>query len=87
MALPSMVFYLRRHIDVLFERDAFVRTLRSGRTVFAVLPEHRYDELEDEFGTGTCVLARQATADVKLREILSLQPPPAVVLISTRCHP
>jgi 4-amino-4-deoxy-L-arabinose transferase-like glycosyltransferase len=87
VALPSMVFYLRRHIDVLFEKDAFVRTMRSASTVFAVLPEHQYGELEDELGMPTCVLARRPTADVKLREILSFQPPPAVVLVSTRCHP
>ena len=87
VALPSMVFYLRRHIDVLFDRDAFVRTMRSAPEAFAVLPEHRYEELGDELGRPTCVLARRPTADVKLREILSFQPPPAVVLIGTRCHP
>ena len=36
VALPSMVFYLRRHIDVLFDRDAS-SPLRGGHTVYAVL--------------------------------------------------
>ncbi len=31
VALPSMVFYLRRHIDVLFDREAFLERLRAGQ--------------------------------------------------------
>ena len=85
VALPSMVFYVRRHIDVLFEREAFLDLFRRGRTVFAVLPEHRYEEMKGEIDAPICVLARRATSDVKLRELLSLQPPPAVLLVSTRC--
>ena len=34
---PSMVYYLRRHIDILFDREAFLQLLRGDRRVFAVL--------------------------------------------------
>jgi hypothetical protein len=54
--------------------------------VFAVLPEDRYTALVSDLGPYTCVIDRRPTADVKLREILSGQPPPAVVLLSTRCR-
>jgi 4-amino-4-deoxy-L-arabinose transferase-like glycosyltransferase len=84
VALPSMVFYLRRHIEVTFDRQAFVDLMRSGRVVFAVLPEHRYAELAPALGT-TCVLERRQTFDAKLREMLARQPPPAVLLVSNRC--
>ncbi len=87
VAFPSMVFYLRRHVDMLFERQAFLDSMRGGRTVFAVLPEHRYKELKEAVTLPLCILDRQPTSDVKLREILSLQPPPAVLLVSTRCPP
>jgi hypothetical protein len=86
VALPSMVFYTRRHIDVLFHPDPFLEVMRSGRPVFAVLPESRYRELQPDFGAPTCVLGRHPASDIKLREILSGQPPPAVLLISTRCE-
>jgi hypothetical protein len=86
VALPSMVFYVRRHIDLLFERDAFLRTLQAEGTVFAVLPEHRYEEMKGELGVPVCVLDRRPTSDVKLREVLSLQAPPAVLLLRTRCN-
>ena len=87
VALPSMVFYTRRHIDVLFHRDPFLATMRSGVPIFAVLPESRYRELQSEIGVTTCELARRPTSDIKLREVLTGQPPPAVLLITTRCNP
>jgi len=85
VALPSMVFYTRHHIEMLYERDAFLQQFAPGRTVFAVLPESRYKELSSDFGVPTCVVGRQPTSDIKLRELLASQPPPAVLLVSTRC--
>lgn len=85
VALPSMVFYTRRHIEVLFHRDPFLEIMRSGRPLFAVLPESRYRELKPEMAVETCVLGSQPTSDIKFREILAGQPPPAVLLIGTRC--
>jgi hypothetical protein len=80
-----MVFYTRHHIEMLYERDAFLQQFAPGRTVFAVLPESRYKELSSDLGVATCVVGRQPTSDIKLRELLASQPPPAVLLVSTRC--
>jgi hypothetical protein len=85
VALPSMVFYLRRHIDVWVDPEGFAQQMRSGRTVYAVLPADRYEALAPEWGVPTCVLARHATSDIRLRSILELEPPPEVVLVTTRC--
>jgi 4-amino-4-deoxy-L-arabinose transferase-like glycosyltransferase len=87
VALPSMVFYLRRHIDILIDREALLRQMRSGRTVFAVMPANRYDELKPVFGVPTCELGRRATSDIKLRSVIARVPPPEVVLVTTRCAP
>jgi 4-amino-4-deoxy-L-arabinose transferase-like glycosyltransferase len=86
VALPSMVFYLRRHIDVLFEREAFVRTLRQSRTVFAVLSANDYAALRDDIGVPTCVLERESTVNVKLKAVLAREPLPEVLLITNRCE-
>ena len=86
VALPSMVFYLQRHIDIWIDPEMFVQQMRSGRTVYAVLPQNRYDELKEQFGVPTCILARHATSDVRLRSILELEPPPEVVLVTNRCR-
>jgi len=85
VALPSMVYYLRRHIDIGFDQEQFVAQMRAPRRVYAVLPADRYDALKDAFGIPTCVVARHATSDVKLRAILELEPPPEVVLVTNRC--
>ena len=87
VALPSMVFYLQRHIDIWIDPAAFVRQMQSDRTVYAVLPAHRYEELKPQFGVATCVIARHATSDIRLRSILEMEPPPEVLLVTTRCGP
>ena len=86
VALPSMVFYLRRHIDVLFDRDKFLRTLAGGQTVYAVLSADDYDELRPAIGIPTCVLDRQSTVNVKLKAVLAREPLPEVLLITNRCE-
>ena len=87
VALPSMVFYLRRHIEIGFDPDAFVRQMQSNRRVFAVLPANRYEELAPAFGMPTCVIARHPTSDIRLRSVVQLQPPPEVLLVMNRACP
>jgi 4-amino-4-deoxy-L-arabinose transferase-like glycosyltransferase len=85
VALPSMVFYLKRHIDVWIDPEMFLGQIRSDRRVYAVLPASRYDELKTRFAVPTCVLARHPTSDVRLRSVLEREPPPEVVLVTNRC--
>jgi 4-amino-4-deoxy-L-arabinose transferase-like glycosyltransferase len=85
LALPSMTYYLRRHVEVMFDREAFLRMLRSGRRVFAVLPATRWEELRAEMPQDMCVIARHRTADVKLRNVLSGVAPPEVIVAVTPC--
>jgi 4-amino-4-deoxy-L-arabinose transferase-like glycosyltransferase len=85
VALPSMVFYLRRHIEVYFDRDAFLQRMRSDDDVFAVLTEDRYAALKSALPAPTCVIDRRPTADVKLRSLLEREPPPNILLITNRC--
>ena len=81
-----MVFYLRRHIDVLFDRDAFLKTLRGGDTVYAVLSATDYAALGPRIGVPTCVLERESTVNVKLKAVLAREPLPEVLLITNKCE-
>jgi 4-amino-4-deoxy-L-arabinose transferase-like glycosyltransferase len=85
-AMPSMVFYLRRHIDLVEDQQGFVKMMQSGRPVYVVLPERRYQELGAAFGVRTCVLDRRPAADVKLRDVLAGRGPASLVLVTTRCQ-
>jgi 4-amino-4-deoxy-L-arabinose transferase-like glycosyltransferase len=85
-AMPSMVFYLRRHIDLVEDQQGFVKMMQSGRPVYVILPERRYEELGPALGVRTCVLDRRATADVKLRDLLAGRGPASLVLVTTQCQ-
>jgi 4-amino-4-deoxy-L-arabinose transferase-like glycosyltransferase len=85
VALPSMVYYLRRHIAGGLDEETFTQLLRSGRRVFAVLPADRYQALKGKFKVETCVIGRHLTSDIRLRSLLERQPPPEVLLVTNRC--
>lgn len=87
VAMPSMVFYLQRHIDIWLDAAPLGDQIRSNRKVFAVIPAHRYPQLKIEFGVPTCELARYPTGDIRLRTLLEDEPLPEVVLIANRCGP
>jgi 4-amino-4-deoxy-L-arabinose transferase-like glycosyltransferase len=84
VALPSLVFYLRRHVEVIVDRQAFLGLMRSDRTVFAVLPDWSYEALAPELESA-CVIERRPTFDAKLRGVLARQPAPEVLLVRNRC--
>jgi 4-amino-4-deoxy-L-arabinose transferase-like glycosyltransferase len=86
VALPSMVYYLGRHIEILFDQDEFLKLLRGDRRVFAVLPDSDYAQLQPVAGVTTCVLDRRPTVNIKLKAVLARDPLPQVLLITNRCQ-
>jgi 4-amino-4-deoxy-L-arabinose transferase-like glycosyltransferase len=89
VALPSMVYYLGRHVEILFDQDAFLQLLRGDRNVFAVLSESDYAQLLPTLrasGVETCVLDRRPTVNIKLKAVLARDPLPEVLLITNRCR-
>jgi len=89
VALPSMVYYLGRHIEILFDQDAFLQVLRGDRRVFAVLSASDYAQLLPLIktsGVETCVLDRRPTVNIKLKAVLARDPLPEVLLITNRCR-
>jgi 4-amino-4-deoxy-L-arabinose transferase-like glycosyltransferase len=85
VALPSMVYYLGRHIEILFDRDAFLTLLKGEKRVFAVLSAGDYEEIARAAGVPTCVLDRRPTVNIKLKAVLARDPLPEVLLITNRC--
>ena len=89
VALPSMVYYLGRHIEILFDQDAFLQLLRGDRKVFAVLSASDYAQLLPIIkasGVETCVLDRRPTVNIKLKAVLARDALPEVLLIANRCR-
>jgi 4-amino-4-deoxy-L-arabinose transferase-like glycosyltransferase len=86
VALPSMVYYLGRHIEILLDREKFLSLMRGGQRVYAVLSASDYEQLAGEL-PGTCVLDRRPTVNIKLKAVLAREPLPEVLLITNRCTP
>ena len=86
-ALPSLVFYLRRHVEQLFEEDKLTELLQSDRPVYAVLSGKNYATLAKKHDLSTCVIERRPTFDVKLKTVLTREPMPDLVLVTNRCEP
>ena len=86
VSLPSMAFYLRRHVDQYFEDPPFVEAVLSPARVYAVLSDDDYAALKPRIGDRTCILDRRPTFDVKLKRVLARQPLPELLLISNQCR-
>ena len=86
VALPSMVFYLRRHVEQYFDEAPFVAAIRSDRHVYAVLSADDYAALAPQIGARTCIIDHRPTFEVKLRQVLKRQPLPELLLITNRCN-
>ncbi len=85
VALPSLVFYLGRHVDQYFDPDPFVEAIRAPRRIYATISADDYQELAARIASRTCVVERRPTFDVKLGQILARQPLPELLLISNDC--
>ena len=90
VSLPSMVFYLQRHIDMYFELGPFIDAMKSDKRLFVVLTAEGYEALKgpfkDHYGVTTCVLHRQPTINFKLKEVVTRKPLPELLLITNRCQ-
>ncbi|MEO5894560.1 MAG: glycosyltransferase family 39 protein [Vicinamibacterales bacterium] len=84
---PSMVYYLRRHIDIYYGPQPFVDSVMGSVPMFGVVSEADYALLKDEIGSASCVLHRVPTFEVKLRDVLARRPLPQLVVITNRCEP
>jgi 4-amino-4-deoxy-L-arabinose transferase-like glycosyltransferase len=84
-SLPSMTYYLRRHVDTTFDPDSFIKAIRVPNRVYAVLSDDDYAALKDRLGP-TCVIDRRPTFDVKLARVLAREPLPELLLISNQCR-
>jgi 4-amino-4-deoxy-L-arabinose transferase-like glycosyltransferase len=86
VALPSLVYYLRRHTEVFYDHGPVVELVRSGRPMYLMLTSYDYDEkIQPEVPGRLCRVSSQPTFDVKLRNVLSRQRLPEILLMTNQC--
>ena len=86
VALPSMVYYMRRHIDVTYDRDTFIRMMQQPRRVYGVLWTEEYQRLRNDLGVPTCDVFRTPAFNIKLGAVIEREPLPELVVITNRCE-
>jgi 4-amino-4-deoxy-L-arabinose transferase-like glycosyltransferase len=84
-AVPSLVYYLRRHVDMYIDAGAFVDAMSQPRRTYGVVTLSDYDELRPRIRRRTCVIDRHPTFDVRLKNVLARDPPPELLLITNEC--
>jgi hypothetical protein len=86
IAMPSMVYYLRRHIDVTYDRATFLEIMRQPKRVYGMLWTEEYGKLKNDIGVPTCELYRTPAFNIKIGAVIERQPLPEVVVITNRCE-
>jgi 4-amino-4-deoxy-L-arabinose transferase-like glycosyltransferase len=83
-SMPSLVFYLRRHVVELFDADRLVELWRSGKDVYLVVAQEDFEPVKAQL-PGHCVVDRRPTFDVRLRNILAHEALPELIVVTNRC--
>ena len=85
VALPSLVYYLHRRVNVHYAAEPFIADASKETTMFGILLEADYAVLHDRIRTSTCILQRVPAFEVKLKQVLTGAPARNLVLITNRC--
>jgi hypothetical protein len=87
VALPSLVYYLRRHIEVFYDNGPVLDLIASGRPLYVMMTSYDYEEkIKPAIARPLCQVTAVPTFDVKLRNVLSRQRLPEVLLLTNRCE-
>jgi 4-amino-4-deoxy-L-arabinose transferase-like glycosyltransferase len=84
VAVPSLVYYTRRHVREVLDPNVLAETFKSGKPVYVVIAADEYTLLKDQLPAPTFVRGRGPILDVKFGTILDRQPLPELLLVSNR---
>ncbi len=85
-SLPSMTYYLRRHVETKFDPESFLHAVLVPNRVYAILSDDDYAALQPQLAGRTCIIDRRPTFDVKLARVLAREPLPELLLITNQCR-
>ena len=82
IAAPSLVFYLRRHVDQMFAEEELGRFFSSHPDGVCVMPAAEYERVRQALPVQTRVIARRPRVDVRLGDIIARRPLPEILLVA-----
>ena len=84
VALPSMVFYLRRQFSGFDSREQFIEFMRRQRAV-AVMRADDFNDVRRDLDSRACIVGQWDSFQAKLKDVLAHRPLPKLVLVDNRC--
>jgi 4-amino-4-deoxy-L-arabinose transferase-like glycosyltransferase len=86
VALPSLVYYLRRHTEVFYDHEPVIELLQSRRPLYLMLPEDDYERAIEPAASGVlCRVMALPTFEIKLKNVVAREKPPEVWLMTNKC--
>jgi len=82
IAAPSLVFYLRRHVDQLFADEELAAFFAAHPDGVCVMPGADYARVRTRLAVPTRVIASGLRVEVRVGDILARRPLPEVVLVA-----
>jgi 4-amino-4-deoxy-L-arabinose transferase-like glycosyltransferase len=87
VALPSLVYYLRRHIEVFYDHGPVLELLETKQPLYLMLTADDYDRaIKPSTSATLCQVSAHPTFDVKLRNVLARSRMPEVLLLTNKCQ-
>jgi 4-amino-4-deoxy-L-arabinose transferase-like glycosyltransferase len=82
VAVPSLVFYLERHVTQLFEVEQVRTFFQSRDRAYCVLPERDYQRVKGQLGVPTRVVAAAPRYDGRFLDFLERRPAGHLLLVT-----
>ena len=84
---PSLVFYLRRHVDQMFDVPEASAFFKGPAAAYCVMPQEDYERTKALIGVPTSVLAMSPRFDAQLGDFLYRRPLRNLVVVTNRARP
>ena len=84
VATPSLTFYLRHHVDQMFDVSAISAFFKEPSAAYCVMRQSDYEPIKALIGVPTSVIAVSPYVDAQLRDVLDRKPLPNLVVVTSR---
>jgi 4-amino-4-deoxy-L-arabinose transferase-like glycosyltransferase len=86
VALPSLVYYLQRHIVVHYDHGPVLGLLRENKPMYLLVTVDDYERAIEPVTAGSlCRISLYPTFEMKLRNVLARGPRPEILLMTNKC--